>query len=56
MGLNDTDRATLVKMYWERSCSILAEVDVAIANFCWYAAANRIYYAVFFFMRLVLSS
>ena len=42
MGLNDTDRATLVKMYWERSCSILAEVDVAIANACWYAAANRI--------------
>ncbi len=48
MGLNDTDRATLVKMYWERSRNILAEVDVAIANSCWYAAANRIYYAVFY--------
>lgn len=48
MGLRDTDRETLVKMYWERCEEALTDADAAIASERWNNAANRIYYAVFY--------
>jgi uncharacterized protein (UPF0332 family) len=48
MGLRDTDRETLVKMYWERCEEAFTDADAAIASERWNNAANRIYYAVFY--------
>ncbi|MCR5454780.1 MAG: HEPN domain-containing protein [Bacteroidales bacterium] len=48
MGLKDVDRETLVKMYWERCISALADADAAIESGRWNNAANRSYYAVFY--------
>ena len=48
MGLNETDRETLVKLYWERCNYALNATDSAISEGNWYCAANRIYYAVFY--------
>jgi uncharacterized protein (UPF0332 family) len=48
MGLNETDRATLVELYWERCKKALTATDNAISSEDWYCAANRIYYAVFY--------
>jgi uncharacterized protein (UPF0332 family) len=48
MGLKDTDRETLIKLYWDRCCRTLADADNAISTESWNMAANRLYYAVFY--------
>ena len=48
MGLNDTDKDSLIKLYWERSERTLADADTAIASQSWNMAANRLYYSVFY--------
>lgn len=48
MGLRDIDRATLIKLYWDRCEEALADADAAIAYKRWNNAAGRIYYAVFY--------
>ena len=48
MSLNDIDRDSLIKLYWERSERTLADADTAIASQSWNMAANRLYYSVFY--------
>ena len=48
MGLKDTDRETLIKLYWDRCYRTLADADNAISTESWNMAANRLYYAVFY--------
>ncbi|MDD6000944.1 MAG: HEPN domain-containing protein [Bacteroidales bacterium] len=48
MSLNETDRDSLIKLYWERSERTLADADTAISSQSWNMAANRLYYSVFY--------
>ena len=48
MGLNDVDRDTIVKLYWERCKRTLADADFAISSESWNMAANRLYYSLFY--------
>lgn len=48
MGLNETDRAALVKLYWDKCQNALIDADGAISIGRWNNAAGRIYYAVFY--------
>jgi len=48
MKLNKTERETVVKYRLERSNKTLTEAICNIENGCWYAAANRLYYACYY--------
>jgi len=48
MTLSKTEREDLVKYRLERANNTLAEVFSNVENRCWYAAANRLYYACFY--------
>lgn len=53
MSLNDIDRETLIKMYWDRCQNAIVDADSAIDSCRWNMAANRIYYSVFYAVSIL---
>lgn len=47
MSLNETERATLVKMYLNKAWTTYNEALLAAQSCSWGMAANRLYYALF---------
>jgi uncharacterized protein (UPF0332 family) len=48
MKLSKIEREEVVKYRLERAYKTLAEAVSNVENCCWYAAANRLYYACFY--------
>jgi len=54
MTLNKSERESLVRYKLERANKTLAEAVSNVKNRCWYAAANRLYYACFYAVSALL--
>lgn len=47
MSLDEQNRQTLVRLYWDKSVNTFDELESAIREEKWNMAANRMYYSVF---------
>lgn len=47
MGLTDEERNILVRMEYEKACSLMEQAEKVVELGYWDMAANRLYYSIF---------